>query len=191
VEIQPAGSTGLVSVRLRPWGAHHFLGAPISEIADRQVAAEELWGGEARELEERLAEAHDTRSRVGLVEAFLLRQLRRHQKTDVEALVRAVWARRGQGRVRELCNEIGLTERRLQRVFASSLGVSPKGFARLVRFQNACATLQRGGWTSLTQVGHDCGYYDQAHFISDFRAFSGMTPRAFATGRPLSYLELA
>jgi AraC-like DNA-binding protein len=191
VEIRPAGPAGFVSVRLRPWGAHHFLAPPVSQIADRQVAAEELWGGEAWELEERLAESADTRTRVSLVEGFLLRQLRRHQKTDVEPLVRAVWARRGQVRVKQLGDELGLTERSLQRLFASALGIPPKGFARLVRFQNACSTLRRGRWTSLTQVSHDCGYYDQAHFISDFKSFSGMTPGAFVKGARLSYLEPA
>ena len=190
VEIRPTGRTGLVSVRLRPWGAHHFLDVPIAEIADREVSAQDLWGVEARDLEGRLADAGDTSTRVRLVEAFLLRQLgRHHQKADVEPLVRAVWARGGQVQVRELCDDLGLTERSLQRLFASALGVPPKSYARLVRFQNACSRLQRGGWTSLTQLSLECGYYDQAHFNGDFKAFSGMTPRDFLTRGGLSYLD--
>lgn len=189
VEIQPTGTTGLVSVRMRPWGAHQFLGVPVSEIADRQVAARDVWGPEALELEERLFEAVATEARIALVEGFLLWQLRRHQKESVEPVVRAVWARQGKARVGELCHALGLTERGLQRVFSRALGVSPKGFARLVRFQHACAQLRRGSWSSLTEVSLDCGYYDQAHFIGDFKALSGMTPGAFVRADNVSYLE--
>jgi hypothetical protein len=90
LDIRPEGMGGLVSVRFHPWGAYHFFRRPLSELADRQTPAEELWGGEVIELEERLAEADGDRARVGLVEGFLLTQLRRHRKADVEPVVRAV-----------------------------------------------------------------------------------------------------
>ncbi|MCP5112842.1 MAG: hypothetical protein GY953_18600 [bacterium] len=98
----------------RPWGAHHFLGAPLAEFADRTVPAGELWGGGAGELEEQLAAASATRQRIGLVERFLLRQLRCHHKEEIEVLVWAVWSHKGNVRVSRLCRDLGLSERSAQ-----------------------------------------------------------------------------
>lgn len=144
VEIHPRGATGFLSVRFRPWGAHRFLDLPVAELADRLVPAEDLWGVAVRGLEERLAEATGTASRVALVEEFLLERLRSRHGAPVESLVRAVWRRGGDVRVSELCAQLGLTERTLERIFANAIGMPPKSFIRLTRFQHACAKL-RGG----------------------------------------------
>ena len=121
--------------------------------------------------------------------------LAKSERASVEPVVRAVWRRRGRVRVSELCEELGLSERQAQRIFADSLGVAPKSYARLCRFLYACSALGSEApgpeeRRSLTEVGLDCGYYDQAHFIGDFKAFSGMTPGAFQRERRLSYLDL-
>ncbi len=190
LEIRPRGASGLISVRFQPWGAYHFFRPPVSEVADVQMPVEMLWGRDAAELEARLAEAAGDAERVALVEAFLLAQLERHHKEDVEPLVRAVWRRRGRVAISSLCRQLGVGERRLQRTFASALGTSPKGFARLSRFLNACRVLRDGLEPTLTDAGLACGYYDQSHFIADFKAFSGLTPRAFLEASGVSYLEI-
>ncbi len=190
VEIQPTGRTGFISVRFRPWGAHHFLSCPVSDLADRVVAAEDLWGDGVRDLEERLSTARAVRDRVALVEEFLLDRLSPKPKPSVEPLVRAVWRQEGRLSVRQLAREIGLSERTLQRRFSDALGMKPKGYARLARFLHACSLLHAGSRRQLADVSEDCGYYDQAHFIADFRALAGMTPGQFARASTVSFLEL-
>lgn len=190
LEIRPEGTTGLVSVRFQPWGAYHFLSMPLSEIADRQTKIEDLWGQTALELEEQLAEAATDQARVRLVERFLLARLRRHRKTDIEPLVRAVWRRKGRLAVPKLCKDLGIGERRLQRTFGAALGTTPKRFARLCRFLHACSVLRGGGHVNLADAGLACGYYDQSHFIAEFKEFSGMTPRQFVATSGVSFLEL-
>ncbi len=190
LEFRPEGRSGLVSVRFQPWGACQFMDLPLSEIADRQTPLEALWGRAARELEESLAEASGDRDRISLVERFLLDQLHRHRKTDVEPLVRAIWDRRGQVAVPEFCRDLGIGERRLQRTFSAALGTTPKRFARLSRFLNACSLLRGRDSLDLTEAGLICGYYDQSHFISEFKEFSGMTPGEFTSAAKLSFLEM-
>lgn len=190
IEIRPRGSIGLILVRFQPWGAYHLFRLPISELADLEVAAEHLWGRSVVDLEERLALATAEHERVDLVEDFLLARLLRHHKANVEPLVRAVWAPRGQVAIADLCGELGVGERWLQRTFAASLGTTPKGFARLSRFLHACSLLRSGQQLSLADVGLACGYYDQSHFIADFKAFSGLTPRAFMASSGVSFLEI-
>jgi AraC-like DNA-binding protein len=176
LEFHPRGATGLISVRFRPWGAHHFLQTPISEAV--------------RQLEEQLAEATQTRARVALVEQFLLRRFGDDGRVDVEPLVRAVWKGKGHARVAGLCGEVGLTERTLERIFAATLAMPPRSYLRLARFLHACSVLRRRRFLTLTEVAHDCGYYDQAHFIGDFKAFSGVTPAEFLASRTFSFLEI-
>ena len=190
LEIRPRGAAGLISVRFQPWGAYHFFRPPLSELADVQMPTEMLWGRAAGELEERLAEAASDAERVALVETFLLTQLRRHQKDDVEPAVRTIWQRQGRVAIAGLCRHLGVGERRLQRIFATALGTTPKGFARLSRFLHACHVLRAGIEPTLADTGLACGYYDQSHFIADFKAFSGMTPSAFLEAMNVSYLEI-
>ena len=191
MEIMPAGPTGLISVRFSPWGAYHFFRSPVSELADRAVAADQLWGNSVHLLEQRIGEADSLKARVALVERFLLNQLQRHQKVDIEGLVHAIWSRRGQVRVAQMCREIGVSERQRQRIFKTAIGMPPKAFARLSRFLHSCAVLRAGSWTTLTEVSHNCGYYDQAHFIADFQDFAGMTPRRFLANSNFSFLDLS
>lgn len=190
LDVCPWGPAGLLSVRFRPWGACHFLKAPLAALADQVVPAEEIWGQAVGELEEQLAATTHTRRRVALVERFLLRRLCEEGRPDVEPLVRAVWKKQGHARVAQLCGELGLTERTLERTFAAALGMPPRSYLRLSRFLRACSTLRRRRFGTLTEVAHDCGYYDQAHFIGDFKDFSGLTPAEFLAARPFSFLEL-
>ncbi len=190
VEILPHGTMGFISVRFRPWGALHFLGAPLAELADQIVPAGDIWGPCVSDLEEQLAGAIDLDNRVSLVEQFLLSQLRQHRKHEVETAVRAVWRHKGNVRLAELCRELGISDRTAQRVFNAAVGMPPKSYARLTRFLHACSVLLRPGWTSLTEVAYQCGYYDQAHFIGDFKAYAGMAPGEFPGARGFSFLPI-
>ncbi|HSR42398.1 MAG TPA: helix-turn-helix transcriptional regulator [Longimicrobiales bacterium] len=190
VEICPRRATGLVSVRFRPWGALHFLPMPVSELADRVVPAEDVWGRAVLDLEERLAAARGLEERVSWVQRFLLERLRPQRERQVVAAVRAVWRHRGDVRATELSRELGVSTRTAQRLFQAAVGMPPKSYSRLVRFLHACAVLRGGDWSSLTDVGYACGYYDQAHFIADFKDLAGMTPGELVDARAFSFLSL-
>ena len=189
VEIQPIGPVGLISVRFQPWGAYHFFDPPVSDFADSQICGEELWGNAVFEIEECLTDCSNNTERVRMVEAFLIDQLSRHQRRDLERPVRAIWRRQGQLSLPSLCRELGVGERSLQRMFSAGLGMSPKAFARLSRFLFACAHLRRRAYTTLSEIGPEYGFYDQSHFNADFKAYSGMTPLQFIQDRNLSFLE--
>lgn len=190
VEIRPRGASGFVAVRFQPWGVCHFIPGSLAALADRQVAAADLWGREAELLEERLGSAERLHDRVRLVAGFLMSQLSRHQRSDRESLARTVWRSRGTLAVRQLSRHTGLGERHLQRAFAADLGTSPKQFARISRFLHACELLRSGRFARLTDVAHACGYYDQSHFNGDFRKLAGLTPGDFGRLDGISFLEI-
>lgn len=190
IEIQPSGPTCFISVRFRPWGAYHFLGDPISAVADQVVPAEDIWGAAVRELEQRLAMARSLPERVVLVEQFLMRQICRHQKAHVEGPLRAVRAKAGKIEYAQLYGELGITERTAQRTFARVVGMAPRSYGRLVRFLQTCSFLRRREWTTLAESAYGCGYFDQSHLISDFQTFAEITPGEFVARRQLSFFEL-
>jgi transcriptional regulator GlxA family with amidase domain len=82
---------------------------------------------------------------------------------------------------------VGVNGRKLERLFRRDVGLSPKLLARIVRFQNVIATVERNARRDWAALALDCGYYDQAHLINDFRRFAGMSPvRYFATEHPMA-----
>ena len=190
IEIQPAGPSGFIAVRFRPWGACQFFRPPVSEFADRMVTAADIWGPEATVVEESIANARSLSKRVRHVQRFLIEQLRRNHKDSVEALIRQMGSVSGRSRVAALCRDIGVSERTLERTFGRTLGMSPKHFLRHRRFLRACGLLRRSERPRLTDVAHRAGYYDQAHCIADFQAFAGMTPRQFLSAENTAFYDI-
>ncbi|MCE2456154.1 MAG: helix-turn-helix transcriptional regulator [Gemmatimonadetes bacterium] len=191
LEIQPAGAGGFVAVRFQPWGAHQFLGVPMRDLADRSTPADEVWRrADVRELEERIAAAATDEDRIAALQSFLRRRLDMHRKQDVSRLVRPLWRTRAPLRIRHVAGSLGVSQRYLERTFDTALGMTPKHLTRLTRFLRACQRLRHGPCPQLTELAYDAGFYDQAHFIHEFRAFSGMTPREFAASARVSALDV-
>ena len=173
--------THIIGVHFKPGGAFPFLGVSAGELADAHVDLEALWGNFAFRLRERLGEASNDAERFGLLEQGLLRKMFRplEHHYAVSAVLEIV-GRPGGLTVREMARQVGLSQRRLIEVFKAEVGVTPKLFSRVLRFQRARALLHRHTEKiDLTAVALDCAYFDQSHFIRDFLEFSGLSPAAY------------
>jgi len=171
------GSASLL-VRFHPWGAAAFLPAPMHELADRSLGLSSLLRPALlREVEDRLAESRDHAERIRLVERFLL-SLRRTRVPD-GSLRKAARLLQAQPALdlASLAGQLGLGERQMERKFREWIGIGPKRFARLARFQHVVDLLQRS--PASLEAALEQGFYDQAHFIKEFRAFAGATPEAW------------
>jgi AraC-like DNA-binding protein len=163
------GPTVSLLVRFTPQGAS-CLGVPASELVDRSVALDEILVGRAREVGERLCEASDTAARVKMVEQLLL-----GLDWAPDLLIERALALLGAGsNVAAIARELGISERQLERRFLARIGITPKGYAGLRRFERAVALARTS--SSLTDAAFAAGYYDQSHFIRDVRRFAGATP---------------
>ena len=186
--LQAAGAVATFGVRFRPGGARPFFGVPLGEVAGRTTPLEALWGVEAGRFESALAAAWGdgelALERVGrIAERTLLRRLdsRRRPPAEVDVAVARVMEARGAVRIESLAREVGWGTRRLERGFADAVGLAPKPFARVVRFQALLASLpsRQPDWVSLAL---DCGYFDQSHLAGEVRSLAGVTPSALTTG---------
>ena len=173
------GVARTVIVRFKPGGSVPLLGVAASELTDRVVPLEDLWGRVASDLcTELLATADDADAMGRVLRALALRASHVFHTSSGQLARRAVrLLEGGQGRVGNVAARLGVTERHLRRAFIENVGVGPKEFARTVRLQRALAMANTScDWA---RIAADAGYCDQAHLIGDFRQLVGLTPGVF------------
>ncbi|HEY8505535.1 MAG TPA: helix-turn-helix domain-containing protein [Gemmataceae bacterium] len=179
----PRGDARSVLVEFEPFGAYALLGCPMSELADAHVGFSSLLPT-AGDLAGRLREAETPRAAGDAVVAFLLRLLAAARREPHPAVVAAVGSIRqtdGCERIETVARRLAVGRRQLERLFLTHVGVSPKRFASLVRFEAVLRKLPgRKSWASLAC---ELGFSDQAHLIRTFLAYTGTTPERFATDR--------
>ena len=175
--IRPSGSVDLFGVRLQPAGAVSVLGIPVDEVTDKIVDLGDMERN-VRSMEDRIAAALSFKERIGLVESFVRRRLRQTIAGDQAAAIATNLICRFSGSepVSRIRRRLDISERQFERRFKRTVGIGPKMFSRIVRFQSVLRTVQTGTSTNLLDAALGSGYYDQSHLIRDFREFSGMTP---------------
>jgi AraC-like DNA-binding protein len=169
-----------IQVDLTPIGAHQLLGRPLRELTGRTVPLPALLGPDADRLVDDLASAPDWPSRFHRLDRELSARLAAGALPDRE-VIRA-WHRLvatgGTGRVAELAEEVGWSQRHLTARFGEQLGLTPKRMGRLLRFERAAAHLARPDPPRLAELAVALGYTDQAHLSNEVRSFSGLSPSA-------------
>ena len=181
----------VIGIQFYPGGSLPFFPMPASEVANETYSLSDLWPHEADLLREEMLSASAAQSNRQAAEAAMFRILERSLLTrlkDGATLAPAIqFAVRRLSRpgasplgfnqpIQQLADQVGCSSRRFIQLFRDQTGLAPKTFQRVRRFQHVLQRLHVGtgkGWASLAA---ECGYYDQAHFIHDFRAFAGMTP---------------
>lgn len=187
IEIGNSGKVGIFSVRFQPHGLRPFTNINTYEINDDNIQIIDIWGAAGRELENRMLEASNNEQRIQIIEQFLLYQL---QSTTTNGLVKSCVAMinyaNGSVNIEELSTKLNIGRRHLERQFIDAVGLNPKQYARITRFQHVLALVEQKRYHTLTTLAHNTGFYDQAHFIKDFREFTGLSPRQyFAENLPL------
>ena len=177
-DLLQTGSVSMVVAEFEPYGARAFFSLPLNEVNGCNVSLADLGDSELAELQRRVYDAESSHRAVALIEQLLLKRLRAFNAYDYGRIQAAVLAvnRNATGGVSQLAQLSCLSSRQLNRVYAAYVGASPKQHMRVVRFQRALYMLQRQPETSFTQLAYDCGFYDQAHLIREFKALSGYTP---------------
>jgi AraC-like DNA-binding protein len=172
------GDAFIIGVHFKPGGAFPFLGLPASDLADTHVDLGTLWGASARRLRERLCEARASAERFQLLQEALLSRLCHslEQHYAVSAALEMFGKNQAGPRVRETAKYLGLSQRRFIQVFKAEVGITPKLFSRIQRFQRTRTFIQNNPSINWADLAVDLGYFDQSHFIREFLEFSGLSP---------------
>ena len=179
----------IIGVHFKPGGAFPFLRLPASDLADTHVDLETLWGPSAGRLRERLCEARTSHDRFYLVEEVLMRRLCHRVEQHYAVLAGLEIFRKNQGpKVREAAKHIGLSQRRFIQLFKAEVGMTPKLFSRIQRFQQTRIFIQQSASVNWADLALDLGYFDQSHLIREFLEFSGQSPTNYLK-RQLRFVE--
>ncbi|MGA2878091.1 MAG: helix-turn-helix domain-containing protein [Bryobacteraceae bacterium] len=179
--INTAMQASVIGVSFKPGGAFPFLRMPAGELRDTTVSLDTLWGAAAANLRDRLLEAATHRDRFQILERALLSELARgfDQQQAVRFALRQFMEDPHAATVAGVTDRVGLSPKRFIQAFRDQTGFTPKVFCRIRRFQQVLDRIAGVKTVEWASVALDCGYFDQAHFIHDFRAFSGINPSTY------------
>lgn len=181
LEIEPTGVTGIFSVRFHPNGFLPFATLSIKKMENTAVSLERLFGKQGLEMEQQVLSANSTLERIQVIEIFLLNRLNDSETADriVKSTIETILTANGQLSIDKLSKQANINRRQLERKFSSTIGLSPKQLSKTIRLQVALKMLLNKKFTSLTALAYENEFYDQAHFIKDFKEFTGFTPKEF------------
>lgn len=169
-------------VKFRPGAFYPFVKSPVSRLTDGSISLCDVFGVEGQALEEALLSSEDEGRMITLAECFLRARLpERDEAVEViNQIVDRIIADQEITKVDDVVRRFNLTKRTLQRLFSRYVGVSPKWVIRRYRLQEAAEQLTGSEVMDWPKMALDLGYFDQAHFIRDFKAIVGMSPAEYA-----------
>jgi AraC-like DNA-binding protein len=177
-----SGASRIFGIRFFPATAAILLKGDISQFNDQVLPLDSVACKSFMHLHEQLCEADTVVKRIALVEFFLHKQLIKHQELEKIDLIRNVMQELAQkdffDTIHSVAGRYGISSRYLQTVFLRYTGLTPKLYSQINRFQNSLVLLSKSNRT-LTEVAYQSGYFDQSHFIREFKSFTGFAPSAF------------
>jgi AraC-like DNA-binding protein len=181
LEIAPSGITGVFAVRFHPDGFVPFCDREIKHMENRAVSLEEIYGEAGKTLEQDIINSPNTEARIETIESFLTARLTSPEgrnalaKSTVDLLLKS----KGQVSIDLLAAQLQTSRRQLERKFSTEIGLSPKQLSKIIRLQSILRIMGQRQFTNLTELAYEGGYFDQAHFVKDFKEFTGISPKQF------------
>ncbi|HPF51532.1 MAG TPA: helix-turn-helix domain-containing protein [Draconibacterium sp.] len=175
-----AGKTGIILIVFKPHGLRAFFNLPTRELQNENISLDLLIKSGAGELEDKLLNSKDNKQRITYIEEFLTRKLIVNSNFDrIDYAIRLIESSKGQIKTHQISQEVCLGIKQFERIFSDYVGLNPKKYSSIIRFQNAIKMKRECKELTMYQLAFDSGYYDQSHFIHDFKSLTGLTPRDF------------
>ena len=174
------GCIDLISIDFRPAGAKAFFKMPMIDLNGQNIAIDSFSDPQLVELENRLFDTTNPMDCVSIIENFLYKrlfQLDTYNLKRINAVIKSIY--QGQQNIDNLAQTACLGYKQFKRIFADYIGANPKDYLRVIRFQKALHIMKIRPYLGQAQFAYECGYYDQAHFIKEFKLFSGYTPTEY------------
>ncbi|ELR73626.1 transcriptional regulator [Fulvivirga imtechensis AK7] len=180
--IEPTGHVNSFAIRFYPYGFANFIKIPIKELANKETPISALFDKkEAEALTQKIVNAPNTGVRITIVEDFLLSKLKDASTIDriVKSTIDTLFLTKGSTSIDVIVKDQSTRRRNLERKFSKQVGISPKRLGKVFRLQAALKMMLLKHPENLTQIAYESEYYDQAHFIKDFKELTGTNPKEF------------
>jgi AraC-like DNA-binding protein len=172
--------TAMFGIRFLPHIGKYFFDIPLKEMNDTYINLVDLWGNDINTLRNQIANLFSVTEKIEAIERYLLKKLNPKVKISlfIEDVLKEMRNKNGIVCIRNLSSDRDITTRHLEKIFINDIGVSPKLMARIFQFQYTLKLI-RNTPDTLTHLGLEAGYFDQSHFISNFKIFTETTPSQF------------
>lgn len=176
-----SGKTHMIVVAFHPAGARPFFNIPLDKFFGMNISVDEMEDRNYKELGDKLMEIDDDNACIDLIEKYLVSRLNRTNVYNIQRVGAAIGLAHQHSEIDIdlLADESCLSKKQFNRIFSEYVGVNPKKFLRVVRFQRALHLWQNNIHIELAQLACECGFYDQSHMIREFKIFSGYTPMEY------------
>ena len=178
------GNIDMIAIIFHPLGLNPFVRCPMSELYNRYVDVEDLEDAELNHLKRIVSSEREAQVCIQQIESFLMRRLVDigHNYNRIESVIRLI-ANYPQTDVDTLAKDACLGYRQFKRIFTEYVGMNPKEYYKVIRFQRILYMLQDNPEMEFTDLSYLCGFYDLSHLVKDFREFSGCSPTQYLSSR--------
>lgn len=182
ITIPSGNGSAMMVIAFKKGMAATFFPFPMDEIRDSVVDADLVWGSDFGYLRERLLATKEIDARFKMAEDFLLKKFRAELELDpcIAYAISEMTTHPDALSIARMNAKIGYSQKHFTDLFRRAVGVTPKAYSKIVRFQKAVKTIDASTSIEWNLIAQDCGFYDQSHFINDFKHFSGFTPDEYA-----------
>ncbi len=180
-----ATARGLI-VKFSPYGLSRFTDIPMEHLGNEALSASSVWGNSFRKTQNELMETAHVTTQIEIAEAFLMKLFIKPNEIDkrIFRIADNIKTKDTFNSLESIIKEIPLSQRQIERRFKALMGVNIQTFNRICHFENVKSLLMEKQPISLTEVGYQAGYYDQAHFIREFKRFTAYSPKSFFEKAP-------
>lgn len=191
--IEPTGYVNTFAIRFYPYGFANFIDIPLNELSNKETPLSNLFGDRKSEkLSQEIIQAKTTNERINIIKTFLFDRLNDEAIIDniVKQTIDVMLLSKGTKSVSDILKADLPKRRQLERKFNKQIGISPKQLGKVIRLQATLQMLLNQTTETLTDIAYENEYYDQAHFIKDFKEFTGITPKEFLTDDKMTLSSL-
>ncbi|HLT94288.1 MAG TPA: helix-turn-helix domain-containing protein [Membranihabitans sp.] len=179
---QATSDYGIFGIFLQPYSVPAIFGIPSVDLINELPDLASVLGQEGSDLSDRIMEAESNVHRIQIMNQFFRRRITDLDYPDISRITNYLTEQNGNITIPDLAAKAFRSQRQLERVFHTYIGFSPKTYARIIRFNSILWNYDFKN-KSMTQIAHDFGYFDQAHFSHDFKNFSGYSPGEYFSGK--------
>jgi AraC-like DNA-binding protein len=191
--IEPTGYVNTFAIRFYPYGFANFIDLPLNELGNKETPLNKLFGDKkTEELSQEIIQAKTTKERINIIDTFLFDRLNNKATIDsiVKSTIDTMILSKGSKPLNAILKDDLTKRRQLERNFIKQIGLSPKQLSKVIRLQATLQMLLNQTTETLTGIAYENEYYDQAHFIKDFKEFTGVTPKDFLTDDKMALSSL-
>lgn len=181
-DVFQTGKTGFVAVLFKPHAVKLFFDIKLSEITN-EIVDLSLFNTEIGNILEKITLSNTISSKIQVIESFLLSRFNDKMLYNYKRLSNCfehINIATANLKISDLANISCLSDKQFYRIFTEFTGISPKDFIKIIRVQNALSLMLQGKSKNLFEIAFQCGYFDQSHFIKDFKALTGFTPKEYS-----------